>query len=330
MIISQTPLRISFVGGGTDQKEFWKNEKGAVLSSTIDKYIYVIVKKRFDELIVVNYRLQEVVNCVSEIKHDLVRNCLKKVGITSGIEITTLADIPSEGSGLGSSSTVTVGLLNALYTYCSKQVTAEQLAQEACEIEIDILGKPIGKQDQYIAAYGGLREISFNPNGTVKIESISNHNFPKLVFSSNLLLFYTNITRQSSDILTIQKAEIKNKIDILRQMRDQVPHVRKVLESEDNNDNVGIILNKAWTLKKQLAKTISSPLIDEMYQKAIDAGALGGKISGAGGGGFLLVYVQREKQNDVRQAMSDYMEFPFMFESDGSKIIFNITSNYWK
>jgi D-glycero-alpha-D-manno-heptose-7-phosphate kinase len=330
MIISQTPLRISFVGGGTDLEDFWSLEPGKVLSTAIDKYIYVIVKERFDDLIYLNYSEKEVVEKVSDVKHDLVREAMIKAGIEKGLEITTLADIPSEGSGLGSSSSVTVGLLNAFYAYQGKQVTAEQLAKEACEIEIDILGKPIGKQDQYIAAYGGMREINFLPDKKVTIEAINIKSQNRLVFGSNLLLFYTDITRQSSDILTNQKAETQNKRDILKQIRDQVPRVREILEHGTIYDDIGQILHETWVLKKQITEKISNPLINEMYQKARKAGALGGKISGAGGGGFLLLYVPRDKQNKVRMVLKEYREFPFMLNPDGSKIIFNVRMDYWK
>lgn len=330
MIISQTPLRISFVGGGTDLKEFWTVEDGKVLSTAIDKYVYVIIKERFDDLIYINYSKKEIVEKFSDIKHELVRESMKKTGICSGVEVTTLADIPSKGSGLGSSSSITVGLLNVFYAYVGKQVTAEQLAQEACEIEIDILGKPIGKQDQYIAAYGGLREITFHPDGTVDVESVNNYSGNRRVFGSNILLFFTNITRKSSTILTEQKKETHNKLDILRQMRDQVPQVREVLEIGVPFDGVGHILHDTWMLKQQLAGKITNDLIDDMYEHARNAGALGGKISGAGGGGFLMLYVPREKQNSVREALKYYREFPFMLEPDGSKIIFNVRRDYWK
>ena len=330
MIISQTPLRISFVGGGTDLEDFWSLEPGKVLSTAIDKYIYVVIKERFDDLIYVNYSEKEVVEKISDLKHDLVREAMIKAGIKKGLEITTLADIPSEGSGLGSSSSVIVGLLNAFYAYQGKQVTAEQLAKEACEIEIDILGKPIGKQDQYIAAYGGMREINFLPDKKVTIEAINIKSKNRLVFGSNLLLFYTDITRQSSDILTNQKAETQNKRDILQQIRDQVPRVREILEHGTIYDDIGHILHETWVLKKQITEKISNPLINEMYQKARKAGALGGKISGAGGGGFLLLYVPRDKQNKVRMVLKEYREFPFMLNPDGSKIIFNVRMDYWK
>ena len=185
MIISKTPLRISFCGGGTDIKNFWSTEQGKVLASAIDKYIYVIIKSRFDDDIVLNYTKREVVSNVLDLKHDLVREALKKTGVRSGVEIWTPSDIPSKGSGLGSSSTLTVGLLNAFYTFKSVQVEAENLAREACEIEIDILGKPIGKQDQYIAAYGGMHEISFNSDDVVSLNPIDANNRRKKILESN-------------------------------------------------------------------------------------------------------------------------------------------------
>ncbi len=330
MIISQTPLRISFVGGGTDFEDFWKYTEGKVLSSTIDKYVYVIVKERFDDLIYINYSNKEIVHNIDEIQHDLVREAMKKTGITNGVEITTLSDVPSEGSGLGSSSSITIGLLNAFHQYMGNQVTAEQLAQEACEIEINILSKPIGKQDQYIAAYGGLREITFHTDGSVTTERVNLSNSEYRIFGSNVLLFYTNLTRKSSTILCEQKKNTVDKMNILTKMRDQAPELRKILESGSDMDRTGIILNEAWLLKKQLTDKISKPLIDEMYDKALKAGALGGKISGAGGGGFLMLYVPRERQNSVRKVLKDFRELPFMLESDGSKIIFNIRRDYWK
>ena len=330
MIISQTPLRISFVGGGTDLNAFWKMEEGKVLSTSIDKYVYVIVKERFDDMIYINYSQKEIVEDISQIKHELVRETMKKTGMSHGVEITTLADIPSEGSGLGSSSSVTVGLLNAFYTYRGTQVTAKQLAQDACEIEIEILGKPIGKQDQYIAAYGGIREITFHTNGQVKVETIDIPNNNIRVFGSNILLFYTNITRKSSSILEEQKRKTKDKLNILCAMRDQVPQFRKILENSVYFDDCGHMLHEAWLLKQQLTSKISNDTINRMYECSQKAGALGGKISGAGAGGFLMLYVPREIQSQVRVVMSKYRELPFMFDPDGSKIIFNIGRTYYK
>ena len=330
MIISQTPLRISFVGGGTDLKEYWEAEEGKVISSAIDKYVYVIIKQRFDDMIYLNYSEKIITDDVYKIPHDLIRESMIKTGINEGVEITTLADIPSEGSGLGSSSSITVGLLNSMYAYIGEQVTAERLAQEACEIEISILKKPIGKQDQYIAAYGGLREITFCKDGTVEINKIDISNGKKLHFGSNMLLFYTNITRKSETILSQQMEDIPAKLDVLGKLKSHVPVVKNILENGLPLDEFGYILNDAWMEKRKLSDKISTYMIDDMYKRAISAGALGGKISGAGGGGFLLLFVPRENQNSVREELSEFREFPFMLEPDGSKIIFNIKREYWK
>jgi D-glycero-alpha-D-manno-heptose-7-phosphate kinase len=323
VVISQTPLRISFVGGGTDLKSFYQKEDGMVISSAIDKYVYVIVKERFDEKIYINYSIKEIVDDVSEIKNELVREAMKKAGIKMGVEITTLADIPSAGTGLGSSSSITVGLLNALYHFAGNQVTPERLAREACEIEIDICNKPIGKQDQYIAAYGGLNKITFHPDETVSVTRLPTNNMDLLKLGSHLLLFYTNKTRKADAILKKQKEDTESKRKMLRSMRDLVPVLVDSLVNGDN-DNLGKLLHENWLLKKSLVSTISNSDIDKMYQKAIDAGAIGGKICGAGGGGFLLLYVKKNKQDEVRSALREYREFPFMIDNYGSRIIFNV------
>ncbi len=330
MIIVQTPLRISFAGGGTDLKDFWKEEEGWVVSSAIDKYVYVIVKERFDDKIYVNYSEKEIVDSVDEIQHELVREAMKMTGIAYGIEITTLADIPSDGgSGLGSSSSVTVGLLNAFYAFKGIQQPAELLAQQACQIEIDILGKPIGKQDQYIAAYGGLRFFKFQKNGHVDVEKLPvyNENYRKM--GSNLMLFYTGITRSADKILKSQKENTADKIDFLKTIKYQAAEIREYLLT-NQFDRMGEVLRKTWECKKQLANGITLPEIESMYRKALEAGALGGKISGAGGGGFLLLYCPREKQNQVREVLKNYREFPFLLEQDGSKVIFNYRRYAWK
>ncbi len=323
MIISQTPLRISFAGGGTDLSEFWRNEEGHVLLSAVDIYIHVIIKKRFDDLIVLNYTKRETVHHVSEIKHDLVREALKITGIENGVEITTPADIPSEGSGLGSSSSVTVGLLHALHAYQSKLVSAEQLAQEACQIEIDILGHPIGKQDQYIAAYGGLKQIRFKPDNSVVMDNIKISSDAKRVFGSNLLLFYTNMTRKATSILSEQKENTQEHLSVLKQMKNQVSDLRIILEGPIPFHSAGQLMHYGWQLKQQLSDKISNSDINKMYSIAMGNGGLGGKITGAGGGGFLLIYVPRERQDKVRAALKEYRELPFSLEQDGSKIIFN-------
>ncbi|MFQ5770497.1 MAG: GHMP kinase [bacterium] len=330
MIISQTPLRISFAGGGTDLSVFYELEEGWVISSAIDKYVYVIIKERFDDKVYVNYSKKEVADHVDQIQHDLVREAMQKAGITNGVEITTLADIPSEGSGLGSSSSVTVGLLNACYAFKGINQPAEVLAREACEIEIEILGKPIGKQDQYIAAYGGLRFFRFKSDGSVGVEQINLENGIKRRFGSNLLLFYTGTTRDTNKILAEQKERTANgAYPVLKTIKLHAGSVREFLASK-RIDDIGHLLHQTWEFKKQLARGVSNVSIDSMYETALANGALGGKVSGAGGGGFLLLYVPREKQNLVRDSLSQFREFPFFLEQDGSKIIFNYRRYEWK
>ncbi len=323
MIISQTPLRISFVGGGTDLQSFYSKEDGMVLSTTIDKYVYVVVKERFDDMIYLNYTPREIVDDVDKIKHDLVRESMKKVGIQKGIEITTFADIPSEGSGLGSSSSITVGLLNALYVYSGIQVSQERIAREACEIEIDICKKPIGKQDQYIAAYGGLNKIIFHPDESVSLSKLSTFGSELLKVGSHLILFYTNKTRKADVILAKQKKSTDSQREMLRGMKNFVPKVERAIE-DGQYDSLGKLLHNNWILKRSLVNTISNPDIDGMYGRAINSGALGGKICGAGGGGFLLLYVKKGKQDAVRESLSEYRELPFMLDPYGSRIVFNV------
>lgn len=322
MIITQTPLRISFFGGGTDFRGFYDREPGWVLSSTIDKYIFVIIKERFDDKIRVGYTRTEMVDHVDQLEHELVRECLRRTGITSRIEISTMADIPSEGSGLGSSSTVTVGLLNAMYTYLGTPKDHATLAREACEIEIEVLGKPIGKQDQYIAAFGGQRFIRFCENEVVEVEQVMIDPRHARRLNQNLMLFYTNVARKADSVLAEQRDNVADRMDVLRAMKDLAVHGRRYL-CEGQLDEFGRLLHEGWMLKKQMASKITSSAIDEMYDAARAAGALGGKITGAGGGGFLLIYCQREKQDAVRHALEHLHELPFHLERDGTKVIFN-------
>jgi len=322
MIITQTPLRISFAGGGTDFKDYYEKDGGAVISSAIDKYIYVVIKERFDQKIRVGYTRTEMVDYIEQIEHELVRECLRLTGMTGGVEIATMADIPSEGSGLGSSSTVTVGLLNAMYAYQGILVTAETLAAQACHIEIDVLGKPIGKQDQYIAAYGSLRRFDFRPDGTVGSHLMPLTEEKRRRFGESLMLFYTGITRQADVILSEQKANIEEKRASLDRMKSQVTEVETCLLS-GNVNKVGRLLQAGWEWKKQMTERTSTPGIDALYERALDAGATGGKIAGAGGGGFLLLYCPPSHQASVRASLSEMKELPFSLERDGTKVIFN-------
>jgi D-glycero-alpha-D-manno-heptose-7-phosphate kinase len=322
MIIVQTPLRVSFFGGGTDFPSFFQEHGGAVLSTAIDKYIFVTVKPRFDRKLRVGYTKTEMVDEVGEIQHELIREALRLVGVRSGIEITTMGDIPSAGSGLGSSSTVTVGALHALYSLQGELVSAETLANQACEIEIEILGKPIGIQDQYIAALGGFRLMEFMCDGTVRSERI--HLSPQVArqLNENTMLFFTGMTRRSETILHEQKQNIRDRLEVLREMK-QMAHLARDALAAGAVDSVGELLHEGWQLKKQLARDISNGTLDEAYLAARRAGALGGKVTGAGGGGFLLLYCRHGKQDDVRSALSGMQELPFRMEADGSKVIFN-------
>ncbi|MDY0161817.1 GHMP kinase [Desulfobotulus sp.] len=324
MIIAQTPLRLSFVGGGSDMRAFYERQDGAVICTAIDKYVYAIVKERFDEDIYLNYSEKERVRRVSDIRHDLVREAMRMTGVESGVEITTLADIPSSGSGLGSSSAITVALLHALHTYKNTLVTAEQLAEEACHIEIDILKKPIGRQDQYAAAYGGLNRFVFRKNAQVIRNPV--HLAPSLRrrICEGMQLFFTGVTRSADTILSEQQQNLgqKEKFEALCAMVDLVLPFSEAL-GEGDLEKCGLLLHENWQLKQSLAAGISNEATAHMYQSARDSGAIGGKIAGAGGGGFMFFFTPPSQQAAVRQALSDFREFPFLFSESGSRIIFD-------
>ncbi len=322
MIIVQTPLRVSFFGGGTDFRSFYEVEGGCVLSSAIDKYIFITIKKRFDQRLRIGYTRTELVESVGEVQHELIRETLRKTGISRGVEVTTMGDIPSAGSGLGSSSTVTVGALHAMYTFLGEIVPAERLAREACQVEIDILGKPIGVQDQYIAAYGGLRFMEFTPEGQVRCERIELAPELQRRLNESLLLFFTGVTRRADSILDEQQRNINHRLAILREIKQMAYTARDELRAS-HLESIGRLLHEGWQLKKQLASQISNGALDEMYQAARQAGALGGKITGAGGGGFLLLYCPPERREAVRNALKPLQELPFQLEMDGTKVIFN-------
>lgn len=325
MIITRTPFRVSFVGGGTDLPDFYRVEPGAVVSTAINKYMYIVVNKRFDDTLRVSYSRTEIVDTAKEVQHPIVREALKLVGITRGIEIVSIADIPT-GTGLGSSSSFTVGLLNALYAYKGVLKSAEELAQGACRIEIDILGEPIGKQDQYIAAYGGFRYFQFNPDDSVFNELIISHSKNREEISKNLLLFYTGVTRQARTILKEQKANTREggKVKLLKKLRDLAFELKNSLNNNPTLDIIGEFLNRGWTLKKQMASGITNSDIDGYYQRALNAGATGGKILGAGGGGFLLLYCLERKQAQVKRALANLSPMSFSLEAEGSKIVYMI------
>lgn len=322
MIIVQAPLRVSLFGGGTDFPDFYLEEGGAVLSTTIDKYIFVTAKWRFDHMLRVGYTKTELVDNLEDIEHELIRESFRLTGIRSGVEISTMGDIPSEGSGLGSSSTVTVGALLALHELRGNRVSTEKLAEDACRIELDILKKPIGIQDQYAAAFGGMRHIEFTEEGIVRLNPVRLGADTVRNLNENLLLFYTGTTRKSSSILEEQQNNIGRRIEILREMKGLVSLAKKEIEA-GRLDEIGHMLHYTWVLKKRLASKISNPEIDELYAAGRKAGALGGKIIGAGGGGFLLLYCPNGTREAVRRTLSSLRELPFQLEPDGAKVILN-------
>ena len=324
MIISRTPLRISFVGGGSDLQSYYKHKAGAVVSTAIDKYIYITVNKKFDNKIRASYSETENVDTVDQVKHNLIRECMKKAGIKGGIEVTSMADIPAEGTGLGSSSAYAVGLLNALYAYLGKHVSAKQLAEEASEIEIDILKDPIGKQDHYIAAYGGLQHIQFNPDDSVFVDPIICRTETKKELERRLLLLYTGLTRSASSILSVQNKNMQNEKKKRETMEKMVALTRDMQDDLRKNklNSIGKLLHKNWILKKSMASGITNKEINDWYKTAIKNGAIGGKILGAGGGGFLLFYAEPEKHAKIISALAELRPIPVGLEPQGSKIIF--------
>lgn len=316
MIVTQTPLRISFLGGNTDLPAYFKEHGGSILTTAIDKYIYCTVNKRFDDEIWINYSEKERVKDVKDIKHDIVREALKLMDITRGIEISFLSDIPSEGSGLGSSSSVAVGLLNALAQYIGSPLTNAELASLACRIEIDALKKPIGVQDQIIASYGGLRNIILGQSTQVLRLEIPESTITD--FNNSLMLFYTNRTRKAGKVLEGTKPD-KKILDKQKELANQGVTCLKLADVE----GVGRLMHKYWELKKRLNSKVADAEINTMYSKARKAGATGGKILGAGGGGFMLLQVPQEEKEAVRKALVGYKELQFRFEYFGSRVIFN-------
>jgi len=323
MILSKTPFRMSFVGGGSDMSSFYNDEVGAVLSTSIDKYMYIAVNKKFDGNIRVSYSKTEEVSSLKEIQHPLVRECMRLVGINGGIEIASMADIPSRGSGLGSSSSYTVGLLNALYAYKNQYTSKADLAARACTIEIEKCGEPIGKQDQYAAAYGGLNLIRFHPDGSVSVDPVICPPQILMELNESIVVFFTGRTRSASKILADQQIGMRSpeKKKIMREMVRLAYELKKELEG-GCLDNFGNILHENWVLKAQMSKNITDPEINAWYDRAIKAGAKGGKLMGAGNGGFLMFYIEKDKKKSVIKALQELQEIEFNFESNGSQIVF--------
>lgn len=326
MVISKTPLRMSFFGGGTDFKDYYENSKfgyGATISTAVNMYLYITVNKRMDKKIRLVYQSGELVDSVDEIKHNIIRNALKIVGIENGIEIIYTADLPIAGVGIGmaSSSAMSVGLLNALHAFKGEYASPEQLAKEACKLEIEMMQQPIGIQDQYAVAYGGFNRYKFERDGNVVVEPVICDINVLNDLKSNLMLFFTGITRDSGTILGEQKKNINDKTKQLDKLVLAVDEAYQALQNKDI-DHWGCMLDETWKTKKQLASKIANPIIDKMYNDAISAGALGGKVLGAGSGGFLLLYVPKCAKDDVRKALKNYDEVKFDFSCYGSQIIF--------
>lgn len=328
MIISKAPFRVSFAGGGSDMAPFYEKYGGCVLSTSIDKYMYISIHPYFDEAkTLLKYSENELVGAPSEIRHTIFRQVLTDMGI-HGVEISSTADVPG-GTGLGSSSTFTVGLLHTLFCYQGKYVSKGKLAELACQVEIEKLGNPIGKQDQYAAAYGGLNFIRFNRDDSVTVEPVMMPVETYRQLERSLMMFYTGQTRSANLILAEQKQSIQEtaKRRNLQEMCTLAEQMREALLRGELSA-FGEILHKGWQLKKELAGGISNPAIDELYSTALEHGAAGGKLLGAGGGGFLLFYCPEERQEELKNALP-LKPFHFRFEQDGASVVF-IGDKYWR
>jgi len=321
MIISQTPYRVSFAGGGTDLPAFYQQEYGAVLSMAIDKHMYVTVSPRFEPTTRVAYTKVEITDSVGQLQHELVREALQLTGLGRHLEITTVGDVPA-GTGMGSSSSLTVGVLLALHAYKGQIVSAKNVAEQACKIEIDTLGKPIGKQDQYAAAFGGLNYIRFNTDGSVDVEPVPAKPETMHELSGRLMLLYTDQQRDANGILQRQSEGTKDRMPILRAMRDLAHEMRLALGGGGGLDEFARLLHEGWELKRSLGFGISMERVDAWYEQARKLGAQGGKLLGAGGGGFLLLMAPPERHNLIRDALGHPRELTLGIDRRGGRIIF--------
>jgi D-glycero-alpha-D-manno-heptose-7-phosphate kinase len=322
VIITQTPLRISFAGGGSDLPAYYRRFGGAVVSTAIDKFVYINVNKRFDNSIRVSYSRTEEVDSVDRVEHPIVRAALNKLNIDGGLEITSIADIPSRGTGLGSSSSFTAGLLLGLHAYQSTYISPGDLAEESCHVEIDLCGEPIGKQDQYAAAFGGLNYIRFEPDDTVIVEPILLAHDELLTLESSLITFYTGLTRQASSILGEQSKRSESETatqNLIRRMTELAHTLRNEL-NRANIDALGQILDEGWRLKREVHSGVSTTAIDDWYATARRAGAIGGKLLGAGGGGFLVFFAPPERHAAIEKAVG-LRRIDMGLERSGSRVL---------
>src|SRR4030042_3147955 len=328
LIISRSPFRVPLGGGGTDLPSYYSKYWGFIFSAAIDKYMFISINQPIvDDLIRIKYSKSETVSSVDEVQHEIVREALQYLGFKNAIEVVSMADVPA-GTGLGSSGAYTVGLLNGLHTLKRESLTLQQLAEEACKIEIDILGKPIGKHDQYIAAFGGLTCLEIEKDGNVKVcnGEISHAIIDEL--EKNILLFFTGTSRDANEILSSQskgaEREDSQIVDTLHRIKEIGYQIKDALES-GNLAKFGYLLDKHWHVKKNLSGKISDSKIDRLYEKAKENGALGGKIMGAGGGGFFMFYCE-EHGNHLRKAMAEegLREMRYRFDFEGSKVLINL------
>ena len=327
IIMTRTPLRISFAGGGTDLPAYYRSTDGAVLSCAIDKYVYVTVKRHgalFNEAFRLNYSVSESTSSLGEVRNAIARECIRLLGIKPPLYISTIADLPS-GSGLGSSAAFAVGLLNALHTYRGEAVSEGQLAEEACHVEIEILVRPVGKQDQYAAAYGGLNYFLFPSTGRVAVSPLTLTSEVIHDLFEHTLVFWTGVTRDSETILEEQKRKTvaeKDTADALHTMRGHAELLQNLLLNRFDCEQFGHVLDESWRLKRCLASGISTPTIDSLYTRAKQAGALGGKLCGAGGGGFLLLVAQKDRHDPIRRAMEPLSEIALQCDMLGTQVLF--------
>src|SRR3989338_2661900 len=347
LIVARAPFRVSFAGGGTDLLSFYRIEYGAVFSTTIDKYVYVIINRRdplfkqgirlsqsalgnikgpeaavnpFQYPIRVSYSSTENVSSIDELQHPIVREALRLLNIDTPMDISTMADVPA-GTGLGSSSTFAVALLHALHVFKGEPVTPDLLASEAAYIEVEVLGRPIGKQDHYAAAFGGLNLFRFISNGKVQVEAVGSEGLAERHLFPYLMLLYTGISRDAASVLSEQKANMIHRHEDLVAMRDHAVQLDSLIKNGFNPIDFGLILHETWIRKRTLASGITNSQIDHYYEIAMQAGALGGKICGAGGGGFLLLVVAPDKRRNIREALAGLPELEFRFEQSGSTVV---------
>ena len=323
-IVTRTPLRISFNGGGTDIKYYYEREKGLTLSTTVDKYIYVTVKEHgdlFDEKIRLNYSQTEVLSKFDDIKNNIIRECLKFLNISNSIYISTISDVPAK-TGLGSSSSFAVGLLNALNVFKGNSLTSEELAEQASYIEIDVLDSPIGKQDHYAAAFGGFNLFNYQRSGKVIVENFNNEENLKQVFN-NAMFFWTGKTRSASKILTNQKQNFEKNIENLNLIKNLTIEASELFKKDFDIIKFGEILDNSWHLKRKLSNKISNYEFDNIYKKAKEVGAIGGKILGAGGGGFFMIMAEKKYHESLKKTFRKYDEIKMNPIEDGTKLLYS-------